>query len=71
MTKKSKQKFDYLENEKSFLGEIKSIFYLFYRVFKCQKLSQTLEWAFNYFGICIYMHYIRHEISLQLVYVVA
>ena len=29
MTKKSRQKLKYLENEKSFWGEIKSIFYYF------------------------------------------
>ena len=29
MTKKSKQKFKYLENEKSFWGEIKNIFFVF------------------------------------------
>ena len=41
MTKKSRQKFKYLENGESFLGEIKNIFG-FKRDFKCQKLSQTL-----------------------------
>ena len=30
MTKKSRQKFKYLENEKSFYDEIKSIFYHFW-----------------------------------------
>ena len=49
MTKKSRQKFKYLENEKSFWGEIKSIFHLFQRTFRCQKLSQTLECAFNFY----------------------
>ena len=38
-TKKSKQKLKYLENEKSFWGEIKSIF--------CQKLSETKECIFK------------------------
>ena len=47
MTKKSRQKFKYLENEKSFQGEIKSIFYHFKRTFSCQKLSQTVECAFK------------------------
>ena len=32
MTKKSRQKLKYLENEKSFWDEIKSIFYHFWRV---------------------------------------
>ena len=32
MTKKSRQKFEYLENEKSFSGEIKSIFHQFKRL---------------------------------------
>ena len=39
VTKKSRQKFKYFENEKSFWGEIKNIF--------CQKWSQTWECAFN------------------------
>ena len=33
MTKKSRQKFKYLENEKSFEDELKSIFHQFYRAF--------------------------------------
>ena len=47
MTKKSRQKLKYNENERSFWGEIESIFYHFYRVFNRQKLSQTWECAFN------------------------
>ena len=47
MTKMSRQKFKYLENKKSFWSEIKNIFHHFKRVFSCQKLSQTLEWAFK------------------------
>ena len=47
MTKKSREKFKYLDNEKSFLGEIKSMFHFFKRVFRCQKLPQTLEYAFK------------------------
>ena len=50
MTKKWKKKSKYLENKKSFKGEIKSIFHLFERAFRCQKLSQTLECAFNIFS---------------------
>ena len=46
-TKKSRQKFKYLENEKSFWGEIKSTFHHFQRAFNCQKLSQTWKCAFN------------------------
>ena len=41
VTKNSRQKFKYLENEEGFLNEIKSDFHHFYRVFICQKLSQT------------------------------
>ena len=41
VTKNSRQKFKYLENEEGFLNEIKSVFHHFYRVFICQKLSQT------------------------------
>ena len=44
---KSRQKLKYLENEKSFWGEIKSIFHHFKRAFSCQKLYQTWESAFN------------------------
>ena len=47
MTKKSRQKLKYLENEKCFWGEIKSIFHHFYKTFSCQKLPQTWECAFN------------------------
>ena len=47
MTKKSRQKFKDLENEKSFYSEIKGIFHLFERAFRCQKLSQTLECIFK------------------------
>ena len=46
LTKKSRQKFKYLENE-SFKGEIKSIFYQFKRVFICPKLSLTWECFFK------------------------
>ena len=47
MRKKSRQKLRYLENEKSFLGEIKSIFHHFLRAFSYQKSSQTLECGFK------------------------
>ena len=47
MTKKSRQKFKYLENETSFWGEIKCIFHLFKRDFNCQKLSQIWECTFK------------------------
>ena len=47
MTKKSRQKFKYLENRKSFWREMKSIFHHFYRAFSCQKLSQIWECAFK------------------------
>ena len=53
MTKKSRQKFKYLENEKSFYGEIKSIFHFFKKAFRCQKLSQTLECAFKIYSLKI------------------
>ena len=43
MTKKSTQIFKYLENGKSFWGEIKVIFHHFKKIFSCQKLSQTWE----------------------------
>ena len=47
MIKKSRQKLRYLENKKSFWGERKSIFHHFWRVFNCQKLSQTWECDFE------------------------
>ena len=47
ITKKTRQKLKYLENEKSFYSEIKKNFHHFKRTFSCQKLSQTLECAFN------------------------
>ena len=47
MTKKWRQNFKYLEKEKSFQGEIKSIFHYFYRAFGGQRLTQTWECAFN------------------------
>ena len=42
MTKKSRQKLEYLENKKSFLGGIKCIFHKCLKAFSRQKLSQTL-----------------------------
>ena len=47
MTRTSRQKIRYLENKKSFCGEIKSIFQHFKKAFSCQKLSQTWECACN------------------------
>ena len=44
MTKKSEQKFKYLENENSFNREIKRIFHRFKRDLSCQKFFQTWEW---------------------------
>ena len=48
MTKKSRQKFKYLENEKSFKVKSKAFSNHFYRAFSCQKLSLTWECAFKY-----------------------
>ena len=48
MTKNSRQKFKYLENEKSFWGEIKSILHHFKRVF-IAKNCQTWESTFTKF----------------------
>ena len=47
ITKKSRQKFKYLEKEKSFKGEIKSIFYHFWKASSCQKLFQTCKYPFK------------------------
>ena len=46
ITKKSRQKIKYIENEK-FLSEIESIFHHFLRVFSCQKIFQTWECTFQ------------------------
>ena len=50
MTRKSRQKFKYIENEKSFWGGIKSIFRHFEKALSCQKLSQTWECALKSFA---------------------
>ena len=47
MTKKSRQKLKYLENEKSFKGQLKSIFHHFLMALSCQQLSQILECSFK------------------------
>ena len=47
MTKMSRLKIKYLESEKSFQGEIKSIFHYFQRTLSFQKLSQTLEYVYK------------------------
>ena len=49
MTRKSRQKLRYLENEKSFQGEIKSNFHHFQTDLSCQKLFQTIECSFKLF----------------------
>ena len=49
MIKKPRQKFKYLENEKSLWGEIKNIFHHFYGTLSCTKLSQTWECAYKSF----------------------
>ena len=46
MTKKSRQKLKYPDNEKNFQGKIKR-FFIILKGFSCQKLSQTLGWAFK------------------------
>ena len=47
MSKKSRQKFKCLENEKGFWDELKRIFHHFWETFSCQKLSQTRECLFK------------------------
>ena len=51
MTKRSRQKLKYLENKKSFSGEIKSIFHHLQRAFSCQKLSQTWGCTFKLYDL--------------------
>ena len=47
LTEKSRHKFKYLKNEKSFWSEIKSSFHHFKKTFNCQKLSQTWKFVFK------------------------
>ena len=42
MSKKPRQKFKYIENEKTFSGEIKSVFQIFQNLIPCD-LSQNLN----------------------------
>ena len=49
---KSRQKLKYLENEKSFLGEMKSNFHHFQTDFRCQKVFQTWECLFKAINQC-------------------
>ena len=50
MTKKSRQKFTYLEKKKSFLDEIKSMFHHLLRAFSCQKKTfQTFKLLSDFF----------------------
>ena len=51
MTKKSRQKFKYLENKNIFSGEIKSIFHNFQMAFSFQKLAETWEFTFKSFKV--------------------
>ena len=60
MTKNSRQKLKYLDNKKSFSGEVKSILHHFSRASSCQKMSQTCECAFkvrqdSYLTICVFL----------------
>ena len=55
-SKKSEQKLKYLQNKKSFLGEIKSIFHYFYRAFSCTKLSKTYRLTVRHLNGTIYYH---------------
>ena len=41
MTKKSRQKFKYLKNKKSFQGEAKNIFHPFEKAFICENFSRN------------------------------
>ena len=47
MTKKSRQKLKYLENEKNFEGEIKSIFHHFENSFSLRTESASLMTFYN------------------------
>ena len=59
ITEKSKQKFKYLENKKSFWGEIKSIFHHFSKDFKCPKIASDVRMLLQYF-LVFNTHYLRN-----------
>ena len=50
---KVKTKLKYLENEKSFWGEIKSIFHYFQRALSCQKFSRTRQGILKVVGLTL------------------
>ena len=52
----------------AFKGEIKSIFDLFLRAFRCQKLSQTLEYAFKIF---ILYKLFNCDLIINLIYLIS
>ena len=46
MAKKSRQKLKFVENEKNFQDQIKTIFHHFYRTFSCQKYQEVEHFNF-------------------------
>ena len=57
---------------KCFLQIFFLVFCSFYIIWWCKAFKTISHVNFvNYFGICIYMRLIRHEIRMQLVYVLA
>ena len=63
MTKKSRQKLKYFENEKSFWGEIKSIF-SFWKGFQLPKMSQIWECTFKMELFLFLWSFICHVVNI-------
>ena len=61
MAKKSRQKHKYLENKKSFQGEIKAFFLSFLNGFQLPKSSQTLRRAFKHFLFFTFFYVMLQE----------
>ena len=64
MAIKSRQNFKFLENEKSFKGEI-SIFHHFLRALNCQKMSQPRECSFNSVGETLLSKHVLSKCSFN------
>ena len=66
MTKKSRQKFKYLENEKSFYGEIKSIFHYFKGLSVAKNCLRPESASVNFVGRENGLKYKNHEVKKKM-----
>ena len=64
MSKKSRQKFKYLENEKSFEDEIKSIFHYFWRTIKANK-KNFWGWEPDFKAIILVFKFLPKVVTWQ------